>query len=63
MSAAIAPPLALDFEREHVAMLETYRPAGLLHGRAFQADCTRIEKRLTEIYGSRGRLVFGRLTP
>ncbi|MCZ7544125.1 MAG: hypothetical protein M5R40_11610 [Anaerolineae bacterium] len=57
---AIPPRLILDAQPEFLVIVESYGRLGLMQDRDFNAQYEQIVKLGTDIYGSRGMLVFRR---
>lgn len=63
ISYAIPPQLIIDQKPDYVVLLEVYGRAGLLQDARFKADYQLIQQIDTDIYGSRGLLVYQRRAP
>jgi arabinofuranosyltransferase len=63
ISYAIPPQLILNQKPDYVVLLEAYGRNGLLRDPSFVADYLLVQQIDTNIYGSRGLLVYQRRTP
>jgi hypothetical protein len=60
---AIPPDLIIDQRPDYVVILEVYGREGLLKDRRFISDYTLRQVIPTDIYGSRGMLIYQRSIP